>query len=64
MTTIVGSASNPPLIEKESAPVVTLYLGDKYAEFYEGFSQIAHTFNSLKPLLNYLKENGWGSNLD
>lgn len=45
-------------------PIVNLYLGEKYAKFHEEYTQIAPSINELKPLIKYLDENGFETNLD
>ena len=44
--------------------VVTLYLGNKYAQFYYEFAQIGRGFEELKPLFDYLERNEFDMNLD
>jgi maltoporin len=47
-----------------SRPVVRLYLEDKYAEFFEEYTQIANSIEELKPIIEYIDHNGFATNLD
>jgi len=58
-TTCIG-----PLPETKKMGMVTLYLGDKYAQFHEEFTQTADTNPELKPLIDYVTKRGWRNNLD
>ena len=48
----------------EKSPVVSIYLGDKYAKWYGEFPQTASTIPDLKPLADYLHEHGFKQNLE
>ncbi len=49
---------------KERRPIITLYLGDKYAKFHDEFTQTAYSNSKLRPLVYYLEKNSWEMNLD
>ncbi len=50
--------------EKKEELVVTIYDGVKCAEFHNGFIQKARSMRELKPLLDYLNNHGYKTNLD
>ena len=50
-------------VDNEKHHVVTLYLGEEYAQFYDEFEQTALTIPELIPLTDYLINNGWEVNL-
>lgn len=56
--------STSPDKKQETTPIVSLYFGDKYAQFYNGFPQTAWNNPKLKPLVDYLVGNNWETNLD
>jgi hypothetical protein len=45
-------------------PVVTLDPTDKFAQFHDEYTIIASEVEELKPLMKYIQENGYNSNLD
>jgi len=52
--------------DNEKHQVVTLHLGDKYAQFHDEFTQLSTIIPELKPLAEYIldEKNGWETNLD
>ena len=49
--------------DEEDHQVATLYLKDKYVEFYDEFDQTAYVIPELRSLVDYLVDNGWDVNL-
>jgi len=52
--------------DKQKHQLVTLFLGDKYAQFHDEYTQLASSIPDLKPLADYVldESNGWDNNLD
>lgn len=59
--TLTHTAKEKP---EEKIPIVSLYFGDKYAQFHDEFTQTARNNSELKPLVDYLVRNHWETNLD
>ncbi len=45
------------------APIVSIYTGEKYAEFHDEFTQTALMNPELQPLVKFLNENRYRTNL-
>jgi hypothetical protein len=48
----------------EGRPIVTIYTGEKYAQWHDEFTQNAASIPDLKPLLRLLIDQGYKMNLD
>lgn len=44
--------------------IVSIYTSSKYAQFHDEFAQIAPTIQELQPLIQYLDQEGYRTNLD
>lgn len=61
---VTSMGGGEPDENSKKLPVFTLYVSNKYAQFHNEFTQIAYNAESLKPLIKYLENNGWKTNLD
>ena len=59
----VVTSMHPDEIPEKELPVVTLYVGNKSAQFHGEFTQTASDNPELKPLIDYLEKNNWDYNL-
>ena len=50
--------------DNEDHHVVALYSSNKYAQFQGEYTQTAWSNPELKPMIDYLLQNGWDLNID